>query len=262
MDAVKQARTPQQPPRVSFADQPPPEDRAFNGHLGLRENLLDYVSLPTVEVRMRSANAVTYECALLDWGSQLTIIDASVARFHNLKGPRRPSRIGTIHPSSRPDITQRVSFTIESIEQDVKFDLENIEALDGFDLIRPAISRDQVMEAWPHLKPMQMRPIDETLRKVTLLIGLDTPGALDILETLRAPDDEPDAPKGIRTPLGWCLVGPLTGHATGRQRVYVAPDTAADNQELENVSTASVTSRVSAHCQTLRGQFLPRTRKL
>ena len=196
----------------------------------LNDMRIRYTSLPVLPVYVHSPGLVTIEYALLDWGSQLTLINAQVARRHNLTGPSMLSQVGTIHLDAPRRNAMRVDFSVESLDRSIAFDLTGIEACEELDISRPAIDWLAVVNKWPHLK-MMPAPVSEAVN-ITLLIGFNTPAALDILRTLRPPTEYPDAPKALLTPLGWCVVGSLDGNPAGKQRCFHVHNLVADHQAL------------------------------
>ena len=58
---------------------------------------------------------------------------------------------------------------------------------------------------WPHLSELEIPSIDSS--KVRVLIGRNVRGVHSVLEERIAPDD--NGPDAIRTPFGWCVVGPI-----------------------------------------------------
>ena len=113
------------------------EDRA--GMFNLNDMRIRYTSLPVLPVYVHSPGLVTIEYALLDWGSQLTLINAQVARRHNLTGPSMLSQVGTIHLDSPRRNAMRVDFSVESLDRSIAFDLTGIEACEELDISRPAL---------------------------------------------------------------------------------------------------------------------------
>ena len=66
-----------------------------------------------------------------------------------------------------------------------------------------SIPRDRDVDKWPHLKGIELPEID--IKEVRALIGCNVPETFWVLEEKRGGKGEP---VGIRSPLGWTIIGP------------------------------------------------------
>ena len=188
----------------------------------------DYNSQPIIDVLVVSTNAVTLERALVDNSAQASLLDRSVAEAHCMAITPKWSTVGTIHEIPQY-LTGEVDFFVRSVDGRETFDLKRIELLPYIPITRPPVDWDEMKHRWPHLKRIQSPHADSA--RVTLIIGTDVPAAHEVLDSVRAPPDKPDAPIGIRTTFGWSVLGPLDGNVSGRR--VVAAITSSTNESDE-----------------------------
>ena len=77
--------------------------------------------------------------ALLDQGSQVSLIHHSLAAQLNLKGPKRRTLTGTFHGSDPIIVTRRVNFELLLTDGISSFRVNQAEAVPNLNISRPAI---------------------------------------------------------------------------------------------------------------------------
>ena len=147
--------------------------------------------------------------ALLDTGSQLTLLRSDIASKIGLDGPCKKLKFGTFHGLDHQIDTKRISFSVTSIDNSSSFNVEEAYSISCLNLSSIVVNTSQLKSTWSHLKDLN---IMQTERKdVALLIGMNVRGAHDVFQTRRATCKGP-APDGVLTPFGWIAVG-----STGRK---------------------------------------------
>ena len=167
-----------------------------------------YGSLPIVPVIVKSNGVEVHTFALLDQGSQVSLIHNSIAGQLNLKGPKRKTLTGTFHGNDPVIVTRRVNFELLSVDGISSFQVKQAESVPSLNISRRPIDWNHIKKDWPHLKHVPM-PEEVTAADVKVLIGIKVSDAHDILEVRKAPISKKNAPKGVLTPFGWIITGAI-----------------------------------------------------
>lgn len=165
------------------------------------------VYLQTLPVRLHTPNGRVVDThALLDSGSQTTLIDRQFAADIGLNGPKVMLEIGNIKNNESPQDSKRVSFWVSDPGNPSMSPIKVHEAMTyehAFNLPKQVFPRDQNGELeWAHLKGIDLPDIDPS--QIKLLIGVNTKRALLHLDVREGPEH---LPTGVRTPLGWTVMG-------------------------------------------------------
>ena len=171
--------------------------------------------LPIVAVILRSHKHSFKTYALLDTGSEATLIRQDVADKLALEGPVEPSRISTYHADDPKATTKRVDFQIHSVDGSNRFEVRRAHTVPQLHLKKRAVAWSGVLGRWPHLSGLKF-PTHRS-NDVTVIIGYDHPDLLDVIETRKDPLRS-GSPRALLTPFGWCVVGPVTGER-GTERI-------------------------------------------
>jgi hypothetical protein len=91
-----------------------------------------YGSLPIVPVIVKSNGVEVHTFALLDQGSQVSLIHNSIAGQLNLKGPKRKTLTGTFHGNDPVIVTRRVNFELLSVDGISSFQVKQAESPQHF----------------------------------------------------------------------------------------------------------------------------------
>ena len=186
----------------------------------IHEQLTSYVNeisapsrvyLQVVKVQVHSPDGLTATThALLDPGSQASLISNDLANKLELRGPSRRLTIKNVVQNAQPTVSKSVSFMICDPCDMSKPPIHVSQAwtLDSLNLPSQTIPRDdQGSPIWEHIRDLQIPDIKGS--EIGLLIGVSCKDALCQLGIRHAPQGLPDA---ILTPLGWCLMGGITTH--------------------------------------------------
>jgi hypothetical protein len=139
--------------------------------------------------------------AVLDPGSQISVITRRTVRSFNLRGPVKRVIINTVDGESNPTDREIVNFEITSKDGRSSFEIVDAHVRDSFNIQQRPIDLDALVKRWPHLAHV---PIDSTKQEdVILLVGQDHPAAVEVFETKMDPYDQ-RAPRAYLTAFGWC----------------------------------------------------------
>ena len=185
------------------------------------------VLLPIVPVTIEANGKLVKTFALLDAGSELTLVVKSLAEKVELKGPSKNILITTIN-GTKSMRQQSVSFRIASDDGLCKFEMEEVRTVDTLNLTNRPTNMDEMRKNWPHLADIPVQTCK--LEEVGLLIGMDHPAPAEIYETRKDPYDQ-KAPRALSTPLGWVIVGP----AGGRSSTFSCNRTTVGDAKLDGV---------------------------
>jgi hypothetical protein len=165
------------------------------------------VYLQTLPIRLHTPSGrVVDTFAMLDSGSQATLVRSSFAKDIGLNGPTASLSIGNIRENEPVQQSKRVTFWLTNPEDP---NMNPIKVNNAWTFNAPFNLPQQSIpcyneggSVWTHTRDLNLSPIDTS--QITVLIGADTKRAFLPLEVREGPDDQPMA---IRTPLGWTLMG-------------------------------------------------------
>ncbi|XP_045023467.1 uncharacterized protein LOC116929559 [Daphnia magna] len=196
------------PPSVAWSPTTISENRkpkiaGFSGSVapGLTKRTL----LPIVPEIMRANGKETHLFALLDGGSEISVITKEKATLLGLEGRTERVITKTVDGESQPTAHKIVKFDIASLDGRFTFNIMDVHVMDTFRLNKNSIDLTSLSKKWPHLA---LVPIYSVLDEdVAILIGQDHPAAIEIFETRKDPYNQ-RAPRAYLTAFGWCVAGP------------------------------------------------------
>ncbi|KZS03751.1 Uncharacterized protein APZ42_033447 [Daphnia magna] len=161
--------------------------------------------LPIVPVILRANGKETHLFALLDGGSEISVIKKEKATLLGLEGRTERVITKTVDGESRPTTHKIVKFDISSLDGRFTFNIMDVHVMDTFRLNKNSIDLTSLSKKWPHLAHV---PIHSVLDEdVAILIGQDHPAAIEIFETRKDPYHQ-RAPRAYLTAFGWYVAGP------------------------------------------------------
>ena len=195
----------------------------------------DTVLLQVVPLRVIGHNGTAVSTyAMLDSGSEITLVDPSLVRLLRLCG--QPDRLvfSTVSNRNEPQEGERVDLAVESLidEQPRRLQLRRVRS--GNELQIPL--RHQYISAnkgrWPHLQDVPFPEVDHP--EISLIIGTNVPEAFIPLEVCHG---NPEDPIAIRSCLGFAVLG-RTGDIPNRQNydvhhIHAAADDISLNDQVE-----------------------------
>ncbi|XP_045027948.1 uncharacterized protein LOC123471110 [Daphnia magna] len=176
--------------------------------------------LPIVPVILRANGKKYHLFALLDGGSEISVIRKKVATLLGLKGRMERVVTRTVDGESRPTDHEIVKFNIASLDGRFSLDIIDVHVMDTFRLNKNSIGLTDLSKKWPHLAHV---PIPSVLDEdVAILIGQDHPAAIEIFETRKDPYHQ-RAPRAYLTAFDWCVAGPAArSDETGRSCFHLS----------------------------------------
>ncbi len=179
------------------------------------------LSILPVLIRGSKDWELTY--ALLDTASESTLIEADLVDYLGLEIRESHVKLMTIHAED-PDLgTKASSFVLTSLDHIIKYSVERALVLPKLNVSRRNYNWPKDKEKWEHLKDFPIMPVEAS--SVKILIGMDIFDAHLSLE-VRRPPPHLKGPYGLRTPLGWSIVGMI------------------DEESLEELSVSSCSTAV------------------
>ena len=169
------------------------------------------VLLAVVKLKLEANGHSFITYALVDQGSELSLMTQQTLRALNLRPPTEEMLVGTLHGDALISV-QKADVTITSLDGSFSFDALELPAVKTFNLQPAVIDWPKEKLKYPHLADLDLGPVD--FSKITVFLGSDYQDALEELETRKSTPESP-GPWGIRTVFGWCVRGPLR-KATGR----------------------------------------------
>lgn len=163
------------------------------------------VLLPIIEITIQAGDRYVKALALLDSGSQVTLIHRDLAECLHLEGEEYQISFSTFHGEDPVFTVREVCFDIitedgQSLKVEGGFEVPNL------NIGNPGIDWQKEKANWNHLSDLDLS--STTSRRVLVLIGVDIAEAHVVTET-RIPPIGSKGPIAIKTPLGWTTIGSL-----------------------------------------------------
>ena len=198
-DAFQRPKSaPEQSTAVSSKDS---KDPKFG--VGVMNRVSSKVFLQTLPVKIHTPSGRIVEtCAILDSGSQATLIQESFARDIGLNGPVSKLHVSGINDNGSQHRSKRLTFWVSN-PVDRNQPLLKVNEAWTFDRPFNFPSRDASGEfTWPHVTDLNLRSVDSS--EIMLLIGANVAHAHRQLEVREGPENLPIV---VKTPLGWTAMG-------------------------------------------------------
>ncbi|XP_073789840.1 uncharacterized protein [Danio rerio] len=172
-----------------------------------RPNRSPKVMLKVVKVLLHSGRKTMETHAVLDDGSERTLVLQPVVQQLQLSGTPELLSLQTIHQCHTELIGSSVSFEVSSVSNpSKKFAIHNAFTAPGLCLAEHHYPVAALQRAYRHLKDLPLPPMDKV--RPLLLIGSDMPHLLTPVQPVcKGP---PGGPIAVRTQLGWSLQGPMS----------------------------------------------------
>ena len=195
------------------------------------------VLLAVVPVTIKNGDLKLNTYALLDSGSEATLIVSSAAKKINIDGPTEDITLATFHGEDPSIEVKKVQFSIASRDGSSLFETTQSLVVPKINISKQKCHWPSVKKEWPHLADLMLPAVDSS--HVNVLIGRDVVGAHDVFEQKRPPKGAA-GPEAILIPFGWCVVGPVPSSAFRKGQHPILNVNAIhprdDNQLAENVS--------------------------
>ena len=181
-------------------------DPIFVGHKSLRSAIKE-VLLRIIPIKLSGPKAEISTFALIDDGSVVTMIEASLAKTLGLKGRRSPLCIGWTNQVEREDNdSEVVSVKISGLNSGAKtFTLYNVRTMTELCLPSQSVNMEDITEKWPYLRDVPFQSMYNA--QPMILIGQDNAHLTLQRDILSGKWEEPVASKTL---LGWVVHGTTT----------------------------------------------------
>jgi hypothetical protein len=163
------------------------------------------VLLAIVQLLVETFDSVRTTYAVLDPGSEATLVTRNLANSLNLKGPPLLVRFGSFWDSLLV-ASNVVTFKLNSLDGKHTLEASNVLVVSKITLSQRKIDWPSIKTNWEHLSTLDLPSIDSS--KVEVLIGMDFPSAHQTLQ-IAVPIEGEDGPTAHQTCFGWAVVGKI-----------------------------------------------------
>ena len=151
--------------------------------------------------------------AMLDTQSDSTFITDNAARSLGLEGKAVRLSLSTMTANNKVIKCERYDgLVVRNFEGNCDIKLPGVYSRKSIPINRIHIPCGEMLSNWPHLNSLKHKLVPRMNYEVGMLIGYDCPKALIPREVITAADSD-DGPFGLRTDLGWGVVGVIS-HST------------------------------------------------
>ncbi len=169
---------------------------------------------PFINVLISNGSTELSTTALLDGGSEATLITQHLADVLSLNSKASNVWLRTFHGEDPAVPTRQVSFILSSSDGSQVFRIRVAYIVDSLHIAQRTIDWPKLKKQWIHLSDLPLNGFDSSA--VGILVGANVPGALRQLE-MRLPSTETD-PAAVLTPFGWTVMGPLSSLPLANQQ--------------------------------------------
>ena len=147
---------------------------------------------------------------MLDTQSDSSFITDNTAKELGLKGKNVNLSLSTITANDKLiKCTRFGGLMVRGFNNQLKIKLPEVYSRRAIPINRDHIPCTEMIDSWPHLAPLRDQLMPRVGCEVGLLIGYDCPKALIPGDVISATGDG-NAPFGMKTPLGWGIVGVIS----------------------------------------------------
>lgn len=167
------------------------------------------VSLGVIPVKLKGPKGVIIVNALLDTGSDATLLSKAVMEKLGLDGDLKTLSLTTLHGERRTDAF-RVNLSIGPVNSD---NMQTVKAwaVDHLPSVTSLVPEREQRQEWQHLHSLELPT--PCPGPIAILIGMDIPSAHWVYESKFGGTQDPYA---VRTPFGWIVLGPLNAKRSAR----------------------------------------------
>ena len=177
--------------------------------------------------------------ALLDMGSQVTLVTDSLCNRLGISGPSNGLVLKTVNGSERLQ-SRRVCFSIESVGgSDKRHDIRDAQTTPTLNMSHHSVDGSTAKRNWPHLADLELPGVTSG-GTVDLLLGTDVLALIVPREVVEGP---PGTPWAVRTLLGWLVTGhtpQLAVNETTGGQVHAAAAAPSRNKRRAAATCANV----------------------
>uniref|UniRef100_A0A5S6QPA6 CCHC-type domain-containing protein n=1 Tax=Trichuris muris TaxID=70415 RepID=A0A5S6QPA6_TRIMR len=164
-----------------------------------------------VPVIVRGQNKAVKTFALLDSGSEVSLISQRIANKANLAGLPHELRLRTVAGETSIQ-ARRVNCSVSSYDGSTEMLLYQAVVVPNLHMGTRTLHLPAVKTQWSHLAEIRF-PV-ATIAQVEVLIGMDAPLAHRYYD-MKLPQNPNKGPVGVLTPFGWTVIGRLPEASLG-----------------------------------------------
>ncbi|XP_071483331.1 uncharacterized protein [Diadema antillarum] len=164
------------------------------------------ICLRVVPVKVGGNGRQITTWALLDEGSDVSLCTKGLVDKLGLTGTERSFKLSTVDQAGASKRGLEVSMSVQGVMGQETLTLDNVWTVDSLPVADECFPNSADVKEWSHLNDIALPSMDQG--DVELLVGADTPEAFWNLEQRVG---NPKEPYAVRTPLGWTLMGPVSG---------------------------------------------------
>lgn len=197
-----------------------------------RPSLSNSVLLKVVKVIIQRGQRSLETYAILDDGSERTILLHSAAQHLQLAGEPEKMSLRTVRQEVETIYGSRVSLSVSPASNpDHTFTVKNVFTAEMLSLSDHTYPTESALQRYKHLQGIPV----PTFRRVypLLLIGSDNPYLVTPVEPIRW--GPPGTPAAIKTQLGWTLQGPVIYHDLPANVVQCLFTSSSSSELLQHV---------------------------
>ena len=155
--------------------------------------------------------------AMLDTQSDTSFITDRTARDLGLTGKEVRLSLSTMTSNDKIIRCRRFNgLQVRGFNSQLNIDLPGVFSRPSIPINRDHIPCAEMLDGWPYLGALRDKLMPKIGCEVGLLIGYDCPRALITRKVISAPDNT-DGPYGLKTDLGWSVMGIVTQSTTDSQ---------------------------------------------
>lgn len=187
------------------------------------------VLLKVSKVLIRNGDRVMESYAVLDDGSERTILLHEAAQRLSLKGEPEDLILRRVRKDQQVLHGAAVSFTVSPVSEPQKeFAIHGAFTVELLSLAKHTHHISALQQKYKHLMGLPLQPLNKV--QPLLLIGSDCPHLITPIEPVRL--GPPGGPAAVKTRLGWTLQGPAHELKRGLNQQHCLFTTTSSNADL------------------------------
>ena len=169
--------------------------------------------------------------ALLDQCSNVSLCTDALISKLGIQGKPSAIQVSTVSGYLESEVKE-ISLTARDMGCNVNLALSKVYSVPKLPFTPESIPLEDDLKRWPHLRDLTFPSVPA--EEISLLIGADNPAAFKVLDVREGIDGDP---YGVRYPLGWTVIGPLSanvGHNEKFTAHFIQAETVEDMSKLWN----------------------------
>ncbi|XP_034559382.1 uncharacterized protein LOC117827042 isoform X1 [Notolabrus celidotus] len=165
------------------------------------------VLLKVVKVRLINKNKIFDTYAILDDGSERTMLLRGAAEYLGLRGEPEKLELRTVRQQTETLNGRNVNLKLSAAScPEREFSMDSVFTSDNISFVEQSYPVDKLKQRYQHLQGLPLTPFSKV--QPHILIGSDNPFLITPIE--RVHHGPKGAPAAVKTRLGWALQGPTS----------------------------------------------------